>query len=82
MSVLKRDVVVKGGCALSTSYTSAPDYLPFAATVPASDLPPLMPRIIAQRTAEAVLTRRIKLEVQAMTQALVVGYTAWDTPGQ
>jgi len=40
-----------------------------AARVPTRLLPPLMPRIIAQRTAETLLTLRIKQEVQAMVRA-------------
>lgn len=48
-----------------------------AASVPARVLPSLMPRIITQRTAETVLSRRIKQEVQMMTHTLVQGYGAW-----
>ena len=48
------------------------------ATIPARTLLPFMPRIIAQRTAEAILTIRIKQEVQMMTRALVRGYAAWE----
>lgn len=47
------------------------------AEVPARLVPPLMPRPIAQRTAEAVLTLRMKQEVAAMTRTLVHGYPAW-----
>lgn len=49
-----------------------------AATIPARFLPPLMPRIIAQRTAETVLIRRMKQEVLTMTRALVQGCAAWE----
>ncbi len=52
--------------------------LRIAARVPAHLLPFLMPRIIAQRTAETVLTHRMKQEVQIMTRTLVRGYTAWE----
>lgn len=55
--------------------------LRIGARVPVRLLPPLMPRIIAQRTAEAVLTRRIKQEVQAMVRTLVRGYTLWEGSG-
>ncbi len=48
--------------------------LHIVAYVPARVLPPLMPRIIAQRTAETLLTLRIKQEVQAMVRTLVRGY--------
>jgi hypothetical protein len=48
------------------------------ATISARFLPAIVPRTIAQRTAEAVLTRRIKQEVQMMTRALVRGYAAWE----
>ncbi|MGI8687339.1 MAG: DUF1997 domain-containing protein [Thermomicrobiales bacterium] len=49
-----------------------------AASVPARILPALMPRSIAQRAAETVLSQRIKQEVQMMTRALVQGYAAWE----
>ncbi|MGH8164170.1 MAG: DUF1997 domain-containing protein [Rhodanobacteraceae bacterium] len=52
--------------------------LRIAARVPAHLLPSLMPRIIAQRTAEAVLIRRMKQEVQMMTRTLVRGYSMWE----
>ncbi len=52
--------------------------LRIAASVPARILPSLMPRIIVQRTAETVLSRRIKQEVQMMTRTLVQGYAAWE----
>lgn len=48
------------------------------ADVPAHTLPPLMPHIVAQRTAEAVLVHRMKQEIAAMTRALVGGYPAWE----
>ena len=51
--------------------------LRIAANISAHLLPPLMPRIIAQRTTETVLIYRMKHEVQAMTQALVYGYATW-----
>ena len=54
--------------------------LRIAAYVPANVLPSLMPRIIAQRTAETVLIRRMKQEVQVMTRTLVRGYTLWEDP--
>ena len=38
----------------------------------------LMPRIIAHRTAEAVLNHRMKQEIAAMTRTLVRGYPAWE----
>ena len=53
--------------------------LRIAASVPARVLPPLIPRIIARRTAETVLALRIKQEVQAMVRALVQGYSAWES---
>ncbi len=49
-----------------------------AAMIPAHFLPPFMPRIIAQRTAEAVLARRMKQEVLTMIGALVRGYAAGE----
>lgn len=52
--------------------------LRIAARVPAYAMPPLMPRIIALRTAETVLIRRIKQEVQMMTRTLVRGYSSWE----
>lgn len=52
--------------------------LHIAATIPARFLPSVVPRIIAQRTAEAMLTHRIKQETQMMTRTLVRGYTAWE----
>ncbi len=52
--------------------------LRIATSVPARVLPSLMPRIIAQRTAETVLSRRIRQEVQMMTRALVQGYARWE----
>lgn len=61
-----------GGCTVRASLTIAAD-------VPARVLPPLMPRVIAHRTAEAVLTLRMKQEVAAMTRTLVRGYPAWSS---
>lgn len=52
--------------------------LRIAATIPARVLPSMVPRIIAQRTAETVLTLRIKQETQMMTRSLVRGYAAWE----
>ena len=48
------------------------------ADVPARVVPPLMPRIIAHRTAETVLNHRMKQEVAAMTRSLVQGYPTWE----
>lgn len=48
------------------------------ADVPAHVLPSLMPRAIAHRTAETILTHRMKQEIAAMTRALVQGYPAWE----
>ncbi len=59
------------GCTVAASLTIDAD-------VPARVVPPLMPRIIAQRTAEAVLNHRMKQEVAAMTRTLVHGYPAWE----
>jgi hypothetical protein len=61
------------GCGVQAS-------LRIAARVPAPLLPSLMPRLIAQRTAKAVLTRRMKQEVQIMTRTLVQGYTVYTPP--
>ncbi len=52
--------------------------LRLAARIPARVIPPLMPRMIAQRTAEAMLVYRMKAEFHAMTQALIAGYAAWE----
>ncbi len=59
------------GCGVQAS-------LRIEASVPGRALPSLVPRIIAQRTAETVLALRIKQEVQAMVRALVQGYGAWE----
>lgn len=59
------------GCGVQAS-------LRIEASVPGRALPSLVPRIIAQRTAETVLTLRIKQEVQTMVRALVQGYGAWE----
>ncbi|MGI8858310.1 MAG: DUF1997 domain-containing protein [Thermomicrobiales bacterium] len=61
----------RAGCTVAAS-------LAIDADVHARVVPPLMPRIIAQRTAEAVLNHRMKQEVAAMTRALVQGYPAWE----
>ncbi|MHB8646522.1 MAG: DUF1997 domain-containing protein [Thermomicrobiales bacterium] len=58
------------GCGVQAS-------LRITAILSAHILPPLIPRIIARRTAEAVLTRRIAQEVQIMTRTLAQGYAAW-----
>ncbi len=59
------------GCGVQAS-------LRIAARLPAYLLPSLMPRIIVQRTAETVLIRRMKQEVQMMTRTLERGYRAWE----
>ena len=55
------------GCAVEAS-------LQLAATIPGHTVPTLMPRIIARRTAEAMLVLRMKQEVQGMTRALLHGF--------
>jgi hypothetical protein len=60
-----------GGCTVQAS-------LAIDAEVPARVVPSLMPRIIAQRTAERVLNRRMKQEIAAMTRTLAQGYAAWE----
>ena len=52
--------------------------LRIAATIPARFLPSMVPRIIIQRTTDAMLILRIKQETQMMTRALVRGYAAWE----
>lgn len=64
----------RAGCTVRAS-------LAIDAAVPAHHLPPLMPRVIAHRTAEAVLVHRMKQEIAAMTRALVRGYPAWEGDG-
>lgn len=61
----------KAGCTVRAT-------LAIDANVPTHLIPPLMPRIIAQRTAETVLNHRMKQEVAAMTRILVRGYPAWE----
>ena len=61
----------RAGCTIQAS-------LAIDADVPARVVPPLMPRIIAQRTAETLLNRRMKQEVATMTRALIQGYAAWE----
>jgi hypothetical protein len=67
-------IAAREGCTIQAS-------LAIDAEVPARVVPPLMPHIIAQRTAEAVLNRRMKQEITAMTRALAQGYPAWETVG-
>ena len=52
--------------------------LRLAAAIPARAVPTLMPRTLAQRTAEGLLGLRMKQEVQTMARALVAGFAAWD----
>jgi hypothetical protein len=59
------------GCTVQAS-------LAIEAEVSARVVPPLMPRMIAQRTAEAVLNRRMKQEITVMTRTLVQGYPVWE----
>ena len=61
----------QAGCTVRAS-------LAIDADVPARVVPPLMPRLIAQRTAETVLNHRMKQEFAAMTRALAQGYAAWE----
>lgn len=62
------------GCAVQAVLTLVAD-------IPAHVLPPLMPRVIAERTIEALLIRRMKQEVAALTRDLVRGYPAWQAEG-
>lgn len=59
------------GCAVEAS-------LQLVATIPGHIIPTLMPRMIARRTAEAVLVLRMKQEVQGMTRSLLHGYADWE----
>jgi len=59
------------GCAVQAALTLAAD-------IPARTLPPFMPRVIAERTIEALLILRMKQEVAALTHDLVRGYPAWE----
>jgi hypothetical protein len=56
--------------------------LRLAAAIPARAVPPLMPRALAQRTAEGLLSLRMKQEVLAMARTLVAGFAAWDAEQQ
>ncbi len=56
--------------------------LRLAAAIPARAIPPLMPRTLAQRTAEGLLNLRMKQEVHAMARTLVAGFAAWDAEQQ
>lgn len=67
-------VAAREGCTVQAS-------LAIEAAVSARVVPPLMPRVIAQRTAEAVLNRRMKQEIVAMTRTLVQDYPAWEEGG-
>jgi carbon monoxide dehydrogenase subunit G len=64
-------IAAREGCTIQAS-------LAIEADVSARVVPSLMPRIIAQRTAEAVLHRRMKQEIATMTRTLVRGYPAWE----
>jgi hypothetical protein len=52
--------------------------LRLAADIPARIIPPLMPRVLAHRTAEGLLGLRLRQDMQAMARALATGFAAWD----
>jgi hypothetical protein len=56
--------------------------LRLAAAVPARAIPPLMPRMLAHRTAEKLLGLRLRQEMQAMARTLSAGFAAWDAEQQ
>lgn len=58
------------GCAVRASLT-------IEAQIPARVLPPSMLRVIAYRTAETILTLRMKQEIGVMTRTLMHGYAGW-----
>jgi hypothetical protein len=65
-------IAAREGCTVQAS-------LAIDAEVPGRVVPPLMPRMIAQRTAEAVLNRRMKQEIATMTRTLMRGYALWSS---
>lgn len=56
--------------------------LRLTATIPARTIPPLMPRMLAHRTAERLLGLRLRQEMQAMARTLSAGFAAWDAEQQ